>query len=196
MTGRTMRGVRTVAWLAASGVALATLPARAAGGLATGEDVVWPTWQARLSMTASAAAPVWSASLADARRVRQASLLGDVYVGQRWFGASADWRGGLRATGGFVMGPLGPAVAAGLGPTAVNLWSLTEPVYDAVGSTPPLRSYVGVGYAGLSVRGGWGLSADLGLLAGEPGALFGSDALLLRRTDLQPVVRFGVSLAF
>jgi hypothetical protein len=173
-------------------------PASAAEGLAPPSgDLLWPTWQARLSVTTSGPSQLWSSSLADTRRLRQASLLGDMYVGRQWFGASPRWRGALRATGGLVLGSLGSAMASG-GATSVNLWSLTEPVPDAAAAGLALRPYVGVGYAGLSERGGWGLSADLGVLAGEPGALFGADApsSVLRRLDLQPVVRFGLSVAF
>jgi hypothetical protein len=173
--------------------------ATAADGLAApASDLLWPTWQARLSLTTIGAGQPWSSSLAEGRRLRQASLLGDVYVGRQWFGASTHWRGGLRATGGLVLGPFGPSVTTGLGGTSIDLWSLTEPLNDTTTTGLALRPYLGVGYAGLSARGGWGVSADLGVLAGEPGALLGSEApmSLLRRLDLQPVVRFGVSVAF
>ncbi|MEP7281787.1 MAG: hypothetical protein ABI696_07385 [Rubrivivax sp.] len=171
----------------------------AADGLSTpADDAAWPTWQMRLSVTTSAPGPLWSASLTDTRRLRQASLLGDVYLGSPWFGQSARWRGGLRATGGVLLGPLGPSMVNGTGAASVSLWALTGTVYDSAAADLPLRPYFGVGYAGLSVRHGWGVSADLGLVAGEPGALLGSDALTSgwRRLDLQPVVRFGVSYAF
>jgi hypothetical protein len=86
----------------------------------------------------------------------------------------------------------------GTGPASVNLWSLTDMVYDGAATELAVRPYLGVGYAGLSVRHGWGVSADLGLVAGETGALLGNEVLPggLRRLDLQPVVRFGVSYSF
>jgi hypothetical protein len=62
--------------------------------------------------------------------------------------------------------------------------------------------YIGIGWSGVSVRGGWGVSADLGV-AGRSG---GSGGLrvnsnqplddLLRELRIAPMVQLGVSYAF
>jgi hypothetical protein len=184
---------------------LSVTAAIAADGLRTPvDDLLWPTWQVRLSVTTSAPAAPWSASLVDGQRLRQASLLGDVYLGRAWLPQPAQWRGGLRATGGMLIGPLGPSMGAGSGVATADLWSLTEPVLDATSTDLALRPYVGIGYAGQSLRSGWGVSADLGLVASDPAALTGlgrglwagEGSAVWRRLELQPVVRFGVRYAF
>ena len=64
---------------------------------------------------------------------------------------------------------------------------------------------MGVGYTGLSVRGGWSVSADLGLVAQNPsnavrlGRLFGSGQNLddmVRDLRMTPMFQLGVSYAF
>ena len=64
--------------------------------------------------------------------------------------------------------------------------------------------YVGIGYSGISLRGGWGFTADVGL-AGTSGGLrprrdaaFGAQGVedLLRELRLTPVLQFGASYAF
>ena len=60
--------------------------------------------------------------------------------------------------------------------------------------------YMGVGYTGLSVRSGWSFSADLGLVAQNPGGLklIRSQSLddAVREMRLAPLLQFGVSYAF
>jgi len=59
---------------------------------------------------------------------------------------------------------------------------------------------MGVGYTGLSVRSGWSFSADLGLVAQNPGGLklIRSQSLddAVREMRLAPLLQFGVSYAF
>ena len=65
--------------------------------------------------------------------------------------------------------------------------------------------YVGVGYTGLSNKGGWGFSADVGLVALSPrsavklGRVLGGGQSLdevLREMRLSPLVQLGVSYSF
>ena len=65
--------------------------------------------------------------------------------------------------------------------------------------------YLGVGYSGLSLRGGWSFSADLGLVAFAPGnavklgrVIGGTQGLddLLRDLRMSPVIQLGVSYSF
>lgn len=134
-------------------------------------------------------------------------VLGDYYFSRTRLGSS-DVSSGFRATSGLLVGQrslaLGtPALAGGQAFTLTTLrqhrWagamgeSLSEPW-----STVP---YLGVGWTGVSVRGGWGLTADLGL-AGRPangGLRVGNTTALddlLRELRLTPVLHIGVSYAF
>jgi hypothetical protein len=63
--------------------------------------------------------------------------------------------------------------------------------------------YVGLGYSGLTGRGGWGFAADVGVMAlhGDSvrfGRLSGAQSLddLLRDLRLTPVLQLGVSYSF
>jgi hypothetical protein len=67
---------------------------------------------------------------------------------------------------------------------------------DAAGAVP----YLGVGYTGLSLRGGWGFSADVGLVGS--GVRLGRSVNgtqadeLLRELRLTPILQLGVSYSF
>jgi hypothetical protein len=72
---------------------------------------------------------------------------------------------------------------------------------DQAVDTPTLP-YLGVGYTGLSPRGGWSFNADLGLMslnpgnAGKLGRVFGGGQSLddtVRDMRWSPVVQLGVS---
>ena len=109
-------------------------------------------------------------------------LLGDYQFSSLRLGAT----GGLRLTGGLLV-KLRPAPAGG-----------TPPPADS--SALP---YAGVGWAGGSPLGSWGLSADLGLAAQGLGSLRldrlfnGSSGLSVDGAPrLLPMVRLGMKLAF
>ncbi len=64
-------------------------------------------------------------------------------------------------------------------------------------------SYLGIGYSGQSLRGGWGFSADLGLVSSlslgglRLGASRNSGAEdLLRDLRLKPVLQLGLSYSY
>lgn len=170
-------------------------PACAAGGLSVpGSDALWPSWQARLMLTAPrghglALAPA-------AQDVRQAALLGDWYLSGNGATRANRWRGGLHATGGLVLGHLGHAAAVSRSSFSVSLMPATD-TWPTVGGMG-LKPYVGVGYAGTTADGGFSVSADLGLVAGRPGALFGAQSLneTLRQLQLAPMLRLGVNYSF
>lgn len=163
------------------------LRAAAADGMVPPKDgVVWPQWQVRMSLSTATLSPVQLAgdSTGASRLSAPAgpSLFSDYYFdvpGLRLPAAT----GGLRATSGLKAGTRGPT--------------------QGMDTVP----YLGLGYTGLSLKGGWGLTADLGLVAEAPGnagrvgrALFGSsnqswDAAL-RDMRFSPVLQLGVNYAF
>ena len=205
-------------WILAAVVATAPIvsaSAAAGDGLTPNVDnIPWVRWQGRLSLGSQA--PAWRSNLgqfeSSGLKVHGVSLMGDYYFKRTSLDAANT--GGFRATGGVILGQrslLWATPPAVLAPGAVfgvdrrMLWSATsssayEPAGD-LGSLP----YVGVGYTGLSLRGGWSLSADLGRVAMSPASAIrlgrvvgGTQSLddLLRDMRLAPVVQLGVSYSF
>lgn len=177
----------------------------ASGNLAARSDALTsttPHWQARFGVanpaTADPSARLQGSSL---------HLLGDYY----WQGfrpAHFGLSGGFRATSGLLVGEraLSPMPTAALArhsavaaPGARAL-RLGEAERDLALAVP----YVGVGYSGVSLRGGWGFTADLGLAGiggglqmrrDTPANLRGADDIL-RELRLMPVLQIGASYAF
>jgi hypothetical protein len=186
-------------------------------GLTTDADnSPWARWQARLAV--GALAPLSDGALGGSARpnAQGGGLVGDYYfaTGAAPKGAS----GGFRATSGVVVGPrpaLWLAQPSGVAVTAAfatERRSFSSPVSlpvsapggEVVSDTAALP-YLGVGYSGLSLRGGWTFSADLGLTARSltPAVKLGrvvngSQGLedLLRELRLSPMVQLGVSYSF
>jgi len=183
--------------LAQGGLKLDGDPARAAA---------WPRWQARLGLSTSA-----SAIDADTRwQVSAGQLLGDYYWnGLRPVGIGRS--GGFRATSGLLLGQrslaLGTPSLAALGGTSLTLSRSTRTM-TSLGEAPaePWSAvpYLGIGYSGISLRGGWGFTADLGLASTSGGLGVRRDGALgiqgvdelLREWRLTPVLQFGASYAF
>ncbi|MFZ2651470.1 MAG: hypothetical protein WA210_15325 [Burkholderiaceae bacterium] len=209
-----MRTVQKVISLAAA-LALASSAWAAGGdGLKAREgDLTWARWQARLSLGATA--PTWRSSLKETEpvglRVGALSLSGDYYFTDALF--ERVNLGGLRATSGLIVGPRGHATAGqpGLGAQGSafvaerRLLGVAAPTM--VDATQDLSSvpYLSFGYTGLSLRGKWSISADLGVVALQPsnavrlGRVFGGSQSLddvLRDMRLAPVLQMGVSYAF
>lgn len=182
---------------AAALVVLTTLaPARAADGLQLGDTDAWPRWQARLGVVT---APSLTDDGAATRSLQGAQLLGDWYFTGPGFGAGRVG-GGLRATSGLYAGPRGGLLGAAPMPggSAFTLGARRAPA-DAAGQTGTI-AYLGLGYTGVALRGGWGFSADIGLMGHGPGlrparSTTGIDELL-RDLRLTPVLQLGVSYAF
>jgi hypothetical protein len=114
-------------------------------------------------------------------------VLGDYYFSRVRLGSS-NVSGGFRATSGLLLNqrPSRPALS--------SVESSTEPWLAA--------PYLGLGWTGVSARGGWGLTADIGLAgrtSGSPGLrVTGAQGLddLLRELRLTPMLHLGVSYAF
>jgi hypothetical protein len=182
--------------------ALPSLAAAQSGGLAASESA-WslPRLQARLGLntlqpTDGQVAP-WQ---------QQAGVvLGDYYFSRARLGTS-DVSSGFRATSGVWLGPrslaLGtPALAGsqGLSMTLSRQPRVALPV-DSANEAWSATPYLGVGWSGASLRGGWGVTADFGFAARSasglrPGNNQGLDDLL-RELRLMPVLHLGVSYAF
>jgi hypothetical protein len=179
-------------------MALVCAAVQAEGGLRVApEEAPWPRWQARLGVDQ---APPWRGDLAPAGNgLRSVKLLGDVYFSGPGFGAGKVV-GGLRATGGLLLGSRLPLLGAASGaPLSLSVSNslLASGRGDEAFDTPAV-GYVGIGYSSLSVRGGWGFSADLGVTTGTglrpPEARSLDDAV--RELRLRPVLQLGVSYAF
>lgn len=212
--------MQTAQWMRRVAIAAATALSApwlaAAEGLKAPTDTLpWARWQARLAV-GIAAVPNWRSGL-DLRDpagtgIGSASLMGDYYFSRSLAGGGIA--SGFRATSGLIVGPrsaLWTARPSGLVPgESVQIERrLFDPhtggagidVAPADNATLP---YLGVGYSGLSLRGGWSVSADLGLVALTPGnvklgRMFGGTQgvdELLRELRLSPVIQLGVSYAF
>jgi hypothetical protein len=169
----------------------------AADGLVApdGKDL-WPQWQARITVGTSALAPVSITDPAAPQRgaPQLGALLGDYYFNMPGLRLPASV-GGLRATGGLLANTHGLS----LGPQG-----LSSALRDGGGSDSAV-AYFGLGYTGQAAKGGWGVTADLGLAAeggngtGRLGrALFGNQGFdnTNRELRLSPVLQLGVSYAF
>jgi hypothetical protein len=187
------------------------LPAAAAAqsqGLSIDSQAAFgPRLQARIGINASlspdAGNPAWQ---------QQAGVvLGDYYFSDARFG----WRGvsgGFRATSGLLLGQrslaLGtPVLTSGQG-ASLTLSRSLRPAPLALGEgaheTWSAAPYIGVGYSGLSLRGGWGFTADVGVAMDAGGLRTRRDGALspqglddlLRELRLRPVLQVGASYAF
>jgi hypothetical protein len=180
--------------LAAAAALVSTAAAMADDGLRLPAPAETPTtgWQARFGLTAPAAPTVAEFPSLRSLAVPSAQLLGDYYFTGPGFGGGRV-AGGLRATSGLLIGARSPGLAApGLSLRRADLGG------DSAGTLP----YVGVGYTGLSVRGGWAFSADLGLVGTTrtPGLQLQRSGPsldeVLRDLRLTPTLQLGVSYSF
>lgn len=164
-------------------------------------------WQARLQVSQSQDDDGTSYDARRGSRLLSANLLADYYL--TGSGLGANTRGGLRATGGLMLGPMSLLQSSGglaLGRGAALNGSLSAGRRSLSLLTGPERepnlslSYVGVGYTSYSLRSGWGFSADVGVIGnGAPGLRLGNSA---PQSDLssdlryKPIVQVGVSYSF
>jgi hypothetical protein len=183
-------------WLTA--IALATVASHAwavDGPLTPAETQAWEGLRARLALSTNSSARDGLGDL-EPQRISSLSLMGDYYLSRPWLGTS----GGLRATSGVLFGSRG------------SLWSspagldrrMATPVVPGEGSdSVATQPYLGVGYTGWS-KGGFGLSADLGLMAsprgnGRLGKGAGGNQSLddsVRDLRFAPLVQLGLSYSF
>jgi hypothetical protein len=197
---------RLPGWIAA--VLLLGAPvARAQGqGLTFDEQAFFgPRLQARLGVnTSTSPADGGSASWHQQAGV----LLGDYYFSRARLG-QGQVSSGFRATSGMLLGQRALALGTPAMPSSQGM-AVTQ-LRQPRGALPGIESasepwaavpYIGIGWSGVSVRGGWGVSADLGL-AGRSGSngglrVSGNQSLddLLRELRISPMVQVGVSYAF
>jgi hypothetical protein len=135
-------------------------------------------------------------------------VLGDYYFSRARLG-EMQVSSGFRATSGVLLGQRSlalstPALAQGttIGLTTLRQPRLAMPGLEVAAEPWAAVPYVGVGWSGLSAKGGWGVSADFGF-AGRSYAsgglrVSGGQSLddLLRELRLTPMVQLGVSYAF
>lgn len=132
-----------------------------------------PRWQARLQLNSSDNAADATPHLGGSR-VLSANVLGDYYLTRSGMSGVS---GGLRATGGLLLGPLSVAqssggLALGNGPVAAGRRSLMSTRLDAYTLEPSSNlSYLGIGYTGRVQGSGLAFSADFGLMSGSYGGL-------------------------
>ncbi|MCV2357428.1 hypothetical protein LNV08_00365 [Paucibacter sp. TC2R-5] len=170
-----------------------------------------PSWQARLQLSSLEPVPAgyYEAQHYTGSRLLSANLLGDYYLtGSGLNGV----QGGLRATGGLMLGSLSQSsasLALGANSGGGQYWSvgqrsisLLSPLIDANDPYGSM-SYLGIGYTGQSLKGGWGFSADLGLVNGSAtsGLRLGSNRSqgmedLLRDMRYRPVLQLGLSYSY
>ena len=201
--------------VAACGFAGFAALAHGAGGnglSVNADDLNWPRWQGRISL---ATLPDRSSlpPLSDSARpgLGSLSLMGDYYVTRSLLGPKQA--GGFRATSGVMIGPRSLARAGpvpGLlqgGSVRVDrrLFGPTASLPGDAATDMPTLPYVGVGYTGLSPRGGWSFSADLGVVSLSPssavkfGRVFtGAQSLddTVRDMRWSPMLQLGVSYSF
>ena len=135
-----------------------------------------------------------------------ARLFGDYYFARP---SVLDGRAsGFRATSGLIVGQrLGAWAAAGEGPAlSIERRSFGPLLPPSLGVASVARAvpYFGVGYSDRAARGGWGFSADVGVMALNPssGLRYGRGAGaqsvddVLRDLRLAPVLQLGASYAF
>jgi hypothetical protein len=188
-------------WTALIALVLTANHAAAEGLTVRPESVAWPRWQARLGVTTAAAART---DLHAAGQLQSARLFGDYYFTGPGFGIGRVG-GGLRATSGLLSGP--HALSAPTLPSrqglSFNLSARQSAAFDGSLDSGAPVPYLGVGYTGVSLRGGWGFTADVGLMAPASGLRVGRGAVasqsvddLLRDLRLTPVLQLGVSYSF
>lgn len=179
----------------------------APGAKASGNAGTAGNWQARVQLNQSLDDGNGSYDARNGSRILSANLLGDYYLTGSGLGQGT--RGGLRATGGLLVGPLslvqsssGLALGRGANLTPhLSVGQRSLSLLTAAEREPSMSmSYLGLGYTSYSLRGGWGFSADLGLLAnGAPGLRLGNSAPLddmSRDVRFKPVLQLGVSYSF
>jgi hypothetical protein len=183
-------------------------------GLTANPDrLSWARWQGRLSLGSSL--PTWQPNLGGAEamglKVDSVSLVGDYYFSRSLVGHRSS--GGFRTTGGLIHGPRSQLTSGrpllGSQPAGFSVERHLVGAADGAGpdgaadiATLP---YLGIGYTGLSLKGGWRFNADLGMMALSPGnsvklgrVVGGTQSLddLLREMRLAPVLQLGVSYSF
>lgn len=168
-------------------------------------DMLWPQWQARITLMTSGASTLALAPLAEGgaapRGLRGGALLGDYVFARPAFGS-------FRASGGLMSGHLGGLPLASTlagGRFDVSVQRSTTSAWLPGTEAPATLPYLGFGFSGGAGLAGLSLSADVGLVAERPEAavglgraLFGNQGMerSLRELRLAPVMQLGVRYTF
>jgi hypothetical protein len=163
----------------------------------------WSRVQGRLMLGVGSSHPFVDAD-ASGTRLTSVSLLGDYYLS----GPMGTRHGGLRATSGLLTGPrssMWGSLAAG---GSLNIERRPTTASFLLGETDNAQQtvpYLGIGYTGMSLRDGWGVSVDVGLMALRPrqagqigSVLNGTTGFdnMLRDMRLSPILQLGISYSF
>lgn len=193
----------------------------AAGSGLRADDAAWPRWQGRVTLDSGRGdlpngGPSEPGFGTGFRSQQSLSLLGDYYFKQQGLAARSAYSGGFRASGGLFVGArqavprsMLPGSSSGLGSgfsAERRNFSLWSPAVAPDGGDASTHSipYLGVGYTGLrSLRGtggGWGFSADLGVMALQPRSAvrLGQQSIgdTVRELQISPLLQLGVSYSF
>ena len=202
----TVPGPRPWGWIATVFLLAAPAVWAQGQGLTFDERAAFgPRLQARVGLNTSAA----PADGGSAAWQQQAGvLLGDYYFSQTRLGRG-QVSSGFRATSGVLLGQrslaLGTPALAGPQSTAVTQLRqprIALPGIESAAEPWAAAPYIGIGWSGASLRGGWGVSADVGVAGRSSGsgglrvsAIQSLDDLL-RELRISPMVQLGISYAF
>jgi hypothetical protein len=183
-----------------------TAPSQAQNGLQLPAATHWPQWQGRLALG------LGTQHLNDSNRLRGSSVLGDYYFYRHPITSPTSPLGGFRATSGIMFGNTAARLSTGLGadlPSGHGLGLsrafLGHQPWGLSNENDHAASYLGLGYSLVSLRGGWGLSADIGFAASTrvnsklgsgPGLRQSSFEDGLRDWRLTPLLQLGLSYTF
>ena len=179
---------------------LASLAATAQDGLKPPAEAPWPRWQARIELLGEPL-PHRTAIADPSAAAPGARLFGDYYLLDLPT-VVEGFAGGLRATTGLTVGARGLATGMPPGIGGSGLAWRDRSSLDGAETVSASLPYLGLGITGLSLRGGWGISADIGLAGYGSGLRPGRAADLnaaeevLRELRLTPVLQLGVSYSF
>ncbi len=163
-----------------------------------------PRWQARLQLSSADAGSDTAPHLGGSRLL-SANLLGDYYLTSSGF---TSLRGGLRATGGLLLGPLSMSqssggLALGNGPVSAGRRSVSLNGPDAYSLEPSANlSYLGIGYTGRVHGSGFAFSADFGLMSGSySGLRLGRSSAqgfedAMRDLRFKPLLQLGLAYSY
>ncbi|MFM8900319.1 MAG: hypothetical protein ACKOF9_10285 [Burkholderiales bacterium] len=192
----------------------AAAPAQAQSGLlsplshnlvtaAYADESRWPQWQSRLTLGLNLLSP-----LNNTTQLRSGSLLSDYYFYRHPLNTSVSSLGGFRATSGLMLGVPTPRLLVGQRAEFAGTYHLGRHPALSLSAPQPLTddnedrasSYLGVGYTLWSLRGGWGLSANIGLAAARSNTTWGLGNsrldLPLGEFRLTPLLHLGLTYSF
>ena len=187
---------------------LQTLPAIAADGLQLNLNPLEassPRWQARFQLSHLDVDRFGLVNAQAGPKVMSLNMLGDYYLTSS---GMKGVRGGLRATGGMLLGPSSlTQSSAGLalgsaGDQSVSYGQRSLRASSDFGDPSASMSYLGIGYTGHLLRGGLSFSADVGLVSNLSlgGLRLGNASTqideVLRDMRYKPLLQLGLSYSY